>query len=154
APRRDWISDAAEACTGRCATDSDVKDAGNNSPQGTNARRTHGRDTRRARLRRRRNRSATRGTRRMSDAPSIGAVREYALSLQGQITARLEAIDARVRFIGEDTTTPDGGLSRPRVLEDGREIEKAAVQFSHSIGKALPPAATDRNPHLAGHPFQ
>ena len=46
------------------------------------------------------------------------------------------------------------GVARPRVLEDGAHIEKAAVQFTHSIGTSLPPAATERNPHLAGHGFQ
>jgi coproporphyrinogen III oxidase len=40
------------------------------------------------------------------------------------------------------------------VLEGGRQIEKAAVQFTHSLGDSLPPAATERNPHLAGHGFQ
>lgn len=42
-----------------------------------------------------------------------------------------------------------GGLSRPRVLADGPVIEKAAVQFTHSVGVSLPPAATERHPHLA-----
>ena len=37
---------------------------------------------------------------------------------------------------------------------DGAHIEKAAVQFTHSLGEALPPAATERNPHLAGSGFQ
>jgi coproporphyrinogen III oxidase len=45
-------------------------------------------------------------------------------------------------------------LARPRVLEDGGHLEKAAVQFTHSVGQSLPPAATERNPHLAGKGFQ
>ena len=40
------------------------------------------------------------------------------------------------------------------MLEGGAHIEKAAVQFTHSLGASLPPAATERNPHLAGHGFQ
>jgi coproporphyrinogen III oxidase len=40
------------------------------------------------------------------------------------------------------------------VLEGGPHIEKAPVQFTHSLGDSLPPAATARNPHLAGHGFQ
>ena len=40
------------------------------------------------------------------------------------------------------------------MLAGGDHIEKAAVQFTHSKGKSLPPAATARNPELAGAPFQ
>ena len=57
-------------------------------------------------------------------------------------------------FPARRNTRPEGALSRPRVLEDGGEIEKAAVQFTHSLGASLPPAATERNPQLAGQGFQ
>ena len=40
------------------------------------------------------------------------------------------------------------------MLQDGANIEKAAVLFTHAIGDSLPAAATERNPHLAGSPFQ
>ncbi len=89
-----------------------------------------------------------------SNVPAIGPVRDYFISLQEQICSGLETLDGEARFIGADAATPDGALARPRVLENGRRIEKAAVQFSHSLGKSLPPAATERNPQLAGHPFQ
>lgn len=84
----------------------------------------------------------------------VPPVREYFMALQDRIVAALEAIDGRVRFIREEVPGPAGTLSRPRVLEDGAEIEKAAVQFTHSRGPSLPPAATERNPELAGHGFQ
>ena len=90
----------------------------------------------------------------MSDRPLIEPVRDYLAGLQTAICARLEAIDGAGRFRGEDIAGIDSGVSRPRVLEEGRHIEKAAVQFTHSIGAALPPAATERNPHLAGQRFQ
>jgi coproporphyrinogen III oxidase len=92
----------------------------------------------------------------MSDttAPRIEPVREYFMTLQTEICARLEQLDGKIRFRGGDVPGPDGGLARPRVLENGQHIEKAAVQFTHSIGSSLPPAATERNPHLAGHGFQ
>jgi coproporphyrinogen III oxidase len=90
----------------------------------------------------------------MNDTPRIEPVRDYFIGLQNSICQRLEQLDGEVRFRGTDMPAPDGGLARPRVLEGGRHIEKAAVQFTHSRGAALPPAATERNPHLAGHGFQ
>lgn len=43
--------------------------------------------------------------------------------------------------------------SRPLLCNDGVLIEKAACNFTHSQGDSLPPAASARNPHLAGKPF-
>jgi coproporphyrinogen III oxidase len=81
-------------------------------------------------------------------------VRDYFMNLQDRIVAALEAVDGQARFLREEVPGPGGTLSRPRVLEDGAQIEKAAVQFTHSRGPSLPPAATERNPELAGHGFQ
>lgn len=86
--------------------------------------------------------------------PDVGVVRDYFMHLQDDIVATLEGLDGTTRFLREQIEAPNGGLSRPRVLENGANIEKAAVQFTHSLGDALPPAATERNPHLAGHRFQ
>lgn len=85
---------------------------------------------------------------------AIEPVRDYFMDLQDRIVAALEHVDGEVTFLKEQIEAPNGGLSRPRVLENGRHIEKAAVQFTHSLGDSLPPAATERNPHLAGHGFQ
>ncbi len=90
----------------------------------------------------------------MKDAPNISAVRDYFTGLQDSICARLEQLDAMGRFRGDEVASAEGGLSRPRVLEEGAHIEKAAVQFTHSIGTSLPGAATARNPELAGLGFQ
>lgn len=84
----------------------------------------------------------------------ILAVRDYFMALQDRISTALEAVDGEAQFLRETLPGPGGTLSRPRVLEGGRHIEKAAVQFTHSRGPALPPAATARNPELAGHGFQ
>jgi len=81
-------------------------------------------------------------------------VRDYFMELQDRIVAALEAVEGQTRFQREEVPGPEGTLSRPRVLEDGQHIEKAAVQFTHSRGASLPPAATERNPELAGHGFQ
>lgn len=87
-------------------------------------------------------------------SPSIEPVRDYFQTLQDRIVDALEALDGTATFRREEIAAPSGGLSRPRVLEGGPHIEKAAVQFTHSVGASLPPAATERNPHLAGHGFQ
>ena len=84
----------------------------------------------------------------------IETVVTYFLSLQEKICTSLEALDERASFSLEQLKPPTGGLSQPRVLADGQHIEKAAVQFTHSKGAALPPAATERNPQLAGSAFQ
>jgi coproporphyrinogen III oxidase len=90
----------------------------------------------------------------MTQSPQTVPVRAYCMALQEAICARLQQLDGAGHFRGDDIATDNGALARPRVLEDGRHIEKAAVQFTHSIGAALPPAATERNPQLAGHGFE
>jgi coproporphyrinogen III oxidase len=84
----------------------------------------------------------------------VTPVRDYFIELQNTICARLEQLDEAERFRGTDAPSAGGGLARPRVLENGQHIEKAAVQFTHSLGPSLPPAATERNPQLAGQGFQ
>ena len=90
----------------------------------------------------------------MSTQPAMEPVRAYFMELQERICAALEAEDGEARFRIEEIPSETGGLSRPRVLADGPVIEKAAVQFTHSIGPTLPPAATERSPQLAGRGFQ
>jgi coproporphyrinogen III oxidase len=90
----------------------------------------------------------------MSDRVEIAPVRAYLLDLQDRICAALEAEDGGAQFREERIEAPTGGLSRPRVLEGGAVIEKSAVHFSHTIGKALPAAATERRPELAGRGYE
>ena len=90
----------------------------------------------------------------MKGAPDIAAVHDCFSALQSSICARLEQIDGSRCFHGDEASSPGGAIARPRVLEGGTHIEKAAVQFTHSIGTSLPPAATERNPQLAGQGFQ
>lgn len=89
-----------------------------------------------------------------ADYASVAPVRAYFLDLQERICARLSEIDGEQTFSLDPMPGADGSLAQPRVLANGPVIEKAAVQFTHSIGASLPPAATERNPHLAGHRFQ
>ncbi len=86
--------------------------------------------------------------------PDISLVRAYFMDLQDKIVAALEDLDNEQTFTREELPGADGALARPRVLEDGPNIEKAAVQFTHSLGASLPAAATERNPQLAGQGFQ
>ena len=90
----------------------------------------------------------------MDERVDIAAVRDYFMSLQDQIVQRLETLDGEVQFKREQFDHSNGGLARPRVAAGGALIEKAAVQFTHSLGDQLPPAATERSPELAGRSFQ
>ena len=90
----------------------------------------------------------------MNSPTLVTPVRDYFMALQDRICTALEQVDGTATFVREVIEAPNGGLSRPRVLANGRHIEKSAVQFTHSLGAALPPAATQRNPALAGLPFQ
>ncbi|MGI9326468.1 MAG: oxygen-dependent coproporphyrinogen oxidase [Pseudomonadales bacterium] len=84
----------------------------------------------------------------------VTATREYFLGLQTQICEAISALDGSAEFSVEQLPGNGGGLAQPRVLADGQHIEKAAVQFTHSVGAELPAAATERNPELAGLGFQ
>jgi coproporphyrinogen III oxidase len=90
----------------------------------------------------------------MQTNETVLKVRQYFLDLQKKICDTLEASDGKAKFSLEKIESPNGGLAQPRVIADGAHIEKAAVQFTHSLGDSLPPAATERNPHLTGAPFQ
>jgi coproporphyrinogen III oxidase len=83
----------------------------------------------------------------------IQEVRAQLEALQDEICLALEREDGGARFRREEIDRAGGGLSRPRVLEDGRALEKAAVNLSHTVGVALPPAATARRPELAGRAY-
>jgi coproporphyrinogen III oxidase len=82
------------------------------------------------------------------------AVDAHLSDLQARICAALEAEDGAARFRGGEAPGPGGALSRPRVLEGGAVVEKAAVNFTHARGPSLPSAATEGRPQLAGQPFE
>jgi coproporphyrinogen III oxidase len=84
----------------------------------------------------------------------IEPIRDYLLDLQDRICSALETEEPDESFREQRFEDERGGLARPRVLEGGAVIEKAAVHFTHSIGAELPPAATARRPELAGRGFQ
>jgi len=90
----------------------------------------------------------------MPNQAPTGSIRSFLLGLQERLCSSLAAEDAGARFEGDDRASPDGGLTRPRVLEGGAVFERAAVQFSHTVRRDLPPAATQRRPHLAGCAYE
>jgi len=89
----------------------------------------------------------------MSEA-QIEPVRAQLEALQDEVCEALEREDGSARFRREEIDREGGGLSRPRVLEGGLALEKAAVNLSHTRGAALPTAATARRPELAGRAYE
>jgi coproporphyrinogen III oxidase len=87
-------------------------------------------------------------------SPDSSAVRAFLRGLQNTICTALETADGSARFIEDPVETELGGLSAPRVLSGGAHIERAGVNFTHTVGDMLPPAATARRPELAGRGFQ
>lgn len=85
--------------------------------------------------------------------PDVDAVRTFLTGLQDRICGALESLDGGGRFRREEFES-GASVNRPRVLEGGAVIEKAAVNFSNTRGSALPPAATERKPEMAGAPFE
>ena len=80
-------------------------------------------------------------------------VRDYLTGLQARIVERLEALDGSP-FRSDRWERPEGGGGLTRVIEDGGLFERGGVNFSHVMGKALPPSASAQRPHLAGLPFE
>ena len=84
----------------------------------------------------------------------VDRVRSHLLSLQQNICEMLVRQDGHSQFVADPEVRENGSLSQPMILSGPGALEKAAVNFSHSIGKQLPPAATERNPEFAGCGFQ
>lgn len=80
-------------------------------------------------------------------------VETYLRGLQDRICAAVESVDGVARFVEDAWAREAGGGGRTRVLREGGVFEQAGVNFSHTLGKTLPPAATARKPDLAGSPY-
>ena len=87
----------------------------------------------------------------MSDQARLAET--FLRGLQERICAAIEQVDGGARFEEDAWQRPAGGGGRTRVLRDGAVFEQAGVNFSHTLGKTLPPAATARKPELAGSPY-
>ena len=90
----------------------------------------------------------------MPDIVDIDAFKDHLLELQDRICHALEEADGEASFQRDVLVNERGGMARPRVLSDGPVVERAAVNFSHTVGQTLPEAATRRRPELVGAAFQ
>lgn len=81
-------------------------------------------------------------------------VKAHFEALQDSICDALEREDGEAQFDRRVIPRDGGGESRPRVLSDGPVLERAAVQFTHTVGKQLPPVATERHPELTGGSYE
>lgn len=86
----------------------------------------------------------------MTDANSV---KEYLLGLQASIVAAMEEVDG-CRFITDSWERPEGGGGISRVIEEGNAFERGGVNFSHVMGKNLPPSAAASRPELAGRQWE
>ena len=85
---------------------------------------------------------------------AIKSVTNYLTSLQDTICLALESEDAKATFTEDKWQHAQGGGGKSRTICHGDAIEKGGVNFSHVIGDALPPAATQKRPELVGRSFQ
>ena len=90
----------------------------------------------------------------MSNTPDLSVVHAFLTDLQDRICASLETVDGGGGFLEDAISDPGGGLSRPRILEEGPVLERAGVMFSHTVGEDMPEAATKRRPELAGRSYE
>jgi len=80
-------------------------------------------------------------------------VKNYLLQLQAGIVAELEKIDGQ-SFLTDSWQRPEGGGGISRVIEQGQFFERGGVNFSHVLGKNLPPSAAAHRPELAGRSWE
>ena len=85
----------------------------------------------------------------MSTEPDITAVIAYLRKLHDQISDGIEQLDGN-QFRRDSWQRPEGGGGESRVLSNGAIFEQAGINFSHVVGKQLPPSATAARPELAG----
>lgn len=76
---------------------------------------------------------------------------DYLHNLQTQLTATLAALDGAAAKVSDWQSRLGSG--RTCALR-GEVFERGGINRSQIAGDALPPAATARNPHLAGAPYQ
>ncbi len=83
----------------------------------------------------------------------VGTVRDAFENEHDHTWRMLVELDPTVSIRDTIDTVAALTQARPRVCGGGKFIEKAACNFTHSHGDALPPAASERHPQLTGQPF-
>ncbi len=85
------------------------------------------------------------------------SARNWFIGLQSRIIDALQAEDGHA-FLKDAWTRPEGGPLEgdgiSRLVEQGGVFERGGCNFSHVLGKALPPSATQHRADLAGAPFE
>ncbi len=84
---------------------------------------------------------------------STEAVKSYLQGLHARIVNALEEVDGKA-FIADSWQRPEGGGGLSRVIEEGNVFERGGVNFSHVVGKSLPPSAAANRPNLAGRAWE
>jgi coproporphyrinogen III oxidase len=84
---------------------------------------------------------------------NAGAVGEWLSALQADIVDALAVLEERP-FVRDEWRRDGGGGGVTRVIEGGQVFERAGVNFSHVLGRSLPPSASASRPELAGRAFE
>ena len=80
-------------------------------------------------------------------------IKTYLLDLQDRIVTALERADGKT-FRRDEWLRPDGGGGISALVEEGNLLERGGVNFSHVMGRGLPPSASAHRPELAGRHFE
>ncbi|MEN9558958.1 MAG: Oxygen-dependent coproporphyrinogen-III oxidase [Pseudomonadota bacterium] len=88
-----------------------------------------------------------------NNAPDFASFAAYLRGLQAGIAAQLN-LRSHTAMSVDEWTRPEGGGGRAMMIEDGDVFERAAVNFSHVMGKHLPPSALVNRPELTDKPWQ
>ncbi len=81
------------------------------------------------------------------------AVRDYLRTLQDRIVAALGELDG-LAFTRDSWQRAEGGGGTSCVIEEGHLFERGGVNFSHVMGRNLPPSASAGRTEIAGRSFQ
>ena len=85
-----------------------------------------------------------------SSAPDV---KRYLQDLQLRIVSALEQADGKP-FATDSWQRQEGGGGVSRVIEEGNVFERGGVNFSHVVGKSLPPSAAANRPAIAGRAWE
>lgn len=80
-------------------------------------------------------------------------VKGYLLGLQARIVDTLASLDGQP-FRRDEWWRPEGGGGITRLIEEGGVFERGGVNFSHVLGRQLPPSASVHRPELAGRAWE
>ena len=81
-------------------------------------------------------------------------VEKWLSSAQESYFEIISSVDTTVGVDDDKWTSNHGGYGRTLIFQNGKTIEKFAVNFSSIEGNKLPPAASSKRPDLAGRPFR